>query len=58
MNNFPRWMVLSILVALAALCYAIGFRAGAGIFLILGAFFELAFWFKLIRRGRPGTSDQ
>ena len=52
MNRLPRWLVLSILVVLAALCYAIGFSAGAGVFLLLGGCFELAFWFKFIRR-RP-----
>jgi hypothetical protein len=52
MSSLPRWLVLSILIALAVLCYAIGFNAGAGLFLIIGGCFELAFWFKLIRRDR------
>lgn len=52
MSNLPRWLVLSILIALAVLCYAIGFNPGAGIFLLVGVGFELAFWFKLLRRDR------
>ena len=34
---------------LALLCYAIGFPAGSGGFIILGALLELFFWFRILR---------
>lgn len=45
-----RWLLLGVFALLALGCYAIGFGAGALIFLVLGAVAELLFWYKLLRR--------
>ena len=36
-------------LALAFGCYFIGSLAGFGLFFVLGAVFELTFWFKLLK---------
>ncbi|MEM7358371.1 MAG: hypothetical protein AAF431_04710 [Pseudomonadota bacterium] len=49
MGKFPRWLILSLLIGAAVLCYIIGFTPGMGLFLILGMVFELSFWVKVFR---------
>jgi len=50
MNKAPRWLILTLLIIAAVVCYMLGFQIGLGLFLFLGAAFELAFWFKLFKR--------
>ena len=47
-----RNLILLLLVAGAATCYAIGFMIGLWLLIAVGAIFELAFWFKLLVYGR------
>ena len=47
-----RYLVLLLLLAAAAVSYAVGFTAGFWLLIGLGAAFELAFWFQLFSRRR------
>lgn len=50
----PTWLrrhgVSLALIALAVICYAVGYRKGSVLALILGVLFELGFWMRLWRR--------
>jgi uncharacterized membrane protein YadS len=39
------------LVLIAAFCYAIGYRKGSILAIILGVVIEIFFWSRLLRRG-------
>jgi hypothetical protein len=47
MNTFKKWLILILLLLGAAVSYGSGFSEGAVGFIILGAVFELSFWFGL-----------
>jgi hypothetical protein len=42
-----RYLTLLLLLAAAAISYAIGFAAGVWLFLVVGVIFELSFWVGL-----------
>ncbi len=44
MKPFYRWSILILLITAAIGCYAIGFIAGAGLFIVIGLVFEFLFW--------------
>ena len=44
-------MLLALLTG-AVVSYSVGFMAGFGLFLALGALLELAFWYQLLRGKR------
>ena len=50
----PAWLrrhgVSLALIALAMICYAVGYRKGSALALILGMLFELGFWMRFWRR--------
>jgi len=49
-----RYLVLLLLFAGAATSYIVGFKIGFWMLIVVGAIFELAFWFELLfRRRRP-----
>jgi len=50
MNTLPRWLVLCTLIGAAILSYIFGFKQGLGLFLVLGAVFEIGFWLKLFKK--------
>jgi hypothetical protein len=47
-----RYWTLLLLFAGAAVSYAAGFMVGFGLFIAVGAVFELAFWYRLFKRTR------
>ncbi|NMP31279.1 hypothetical protein HII17_06875 [Thalassotalea sp. M1531] len=47
MTNFTRFTVLILLIVVAIICYGVGSSSGMALFFILGACFELAFWFGI-----------
>ncbi|TAG77691.1 MAG: hypothetical protein EAZ24_07365 [Burkholderiales bacterium] len=47
-----RHVVLIVLIALAIVFYAIGFKKGSMIAFALGFLFELGFWARLFRSDR------
>lgn len=49
MAGEPRWLILTLLLMAAVGCYLVGFNIGFGLFLFLGAAFELVFWVELFR---------
>ena len=49
MKPFYRWSILIFLIIAAIGCYAMGFIAGAGFFIIIGLIFELLFWLGLFK---------
>ena len=51
MNNWLRRHGVSLaLIALAMICYSVGYRKGSALALILGVLFELGFWMRFWRR--------
>lgn len=42
-----RYLLLFLLLAAAAISYAIGFGAGVWLFLVVGVIFEISFWVRL-----------
>jgi fucose permease len=46
-----RHGILIALVVLAAFFYAIGYRKGSTLAIILAVIFEIFFWARLLRRG-------
>ena len=47
-----RYWILLALIAGAVVSYGVGSMAGFGLFLGIGAIFELAFWRELFKRRR------
>ena len=47
MNTYIKWLILILLLVGASVSYGSGFSEGAWGFIILGALFELSFWFGL-----------
>jgi hypothetical protein len=47
MNTFKKWLILILMAIGAAFSYRVGFSGGLWGFIILGAVFELTFWFGL-----------
>jgi hypothetical protein len=45
-----RHGILILLIAIAIICYAIGFRKGSTLAIVLGVSFEMFFWARLLRR--------
>lgn len=43
-----RPLTLLLLLAAAAISYAIGFAAGVWLFLVVGGIFEISFWVRLL----------
>ena len=43
------WILLALAVA-AVVSYSVGFMVGLGLFVAVGAVFELAFWLQLFTR--------
>ena len=52
MPFFKRNGLTIACLLLALLCYAIGFPAGSGGFIILGALLEVFFWLRVLRVNR------
>jgi len=52
-----RYRVILMLLVAAAISYAIGFMLGFWLLVLLGAAFEMAFWFQLLFRRRRQSSD-
>lgn len=50
MNSFTRWLILAALIIAAIACYSYGSSTGLFVFIIIGAIFELAFWFGIFSR--------
>ncbi len=50
MNALSRWLVTTILLILALICYAIGSAVGIGIVVFLGVIFELLFWHRILHK--------
>lgn len=50
----PAWLrrhgVLLALLAMALICYAVGYRKGSTLAIVLGVLFELGFWLGFWRR--------
>lgn len=50
----PAWLrrhgVSLALIALAFICYSVGYRKGSVFALVLGVVFELGFWLRFWRR--------
>jgi hypothetical protein len=42
-----------VLLLVAIICYAVGFRKGSMLAVVLGMMFELGFWFKMLRTQPP-----
>jgi hypothetical protein len=51
-----RYGVMIALVVIALICYAVGYKKGSTLAIILGVIFEGGFWFKLIRDDRAKRS--
>jgi len=47
MNTLIKWLILILFIVGAAVSYRAGFSESAWGFVILGAAFELSFWFGL-----------
>ena len=47
-----RYWILLALITAAVISYSVGFMVGVGLFVAVGAVFELAFLFALFRRRR------
>jgi len=47
-----RYWILLALISAAVVSYSVGFMVGLGLFMVVGAAFELAFWFQLFKRRR------
>jgi len=43
-----RYRVILMLLVAAAISYAVGFTLGFWLLILIGAAFELAFWFELL----------
>ena len=50
-----RYGVMALLVVAALICYAIGYRKGSVIALLLGVGFEIAMWVRVARWPGRGT---
>jgi hypothetical protein len=50
MNSFTRWIILAVLIGAAIACYSYGSLKGLFVFIIVGAIFELAFWFGVFSK--------
>lgn len=49
----PRTIILILLLVIASICYLTGFTYGAGVLIVFGLLFELAFWIKLFTIDKP-----
>lgn len=56
MNGITRWVILIILIVSAITCYAYGNSTGVWGFVIVGAIFELAFWFGVFSKKEKSNS--
>lgn len=50
MNSFTRWFILFALIVAAIASYSYGSSTGLFVFIIIGAIFELAFWFGVFSK--------
>ena len=50
-----RYAVMALLIVGALICYAIGYRKGSVIALLLGVGFEIAMWIRVARWPGRGT---
>ncbi|ATC95668.1 hypothetical protein [Pseudoalteromonas tunicata] len=53
MKLLMKWCILIGLLTLALVFYSAGSVEGGIIFFVLGALFEIAFWFKLMKVNKP-----
>ena len=53
MSLLLKWVILIGLLMLALVFYSAGSVKGGALFFILGALFEIAFWFKLFNVNKP-----
>lgn len=57
MNSVLKWLIFSALIIAAITCYSYGNSTGSFIFVIIGAGFELAFWFGLLSTKKKQSSS-
>lgn len=50
MNSFTRRLILAALTVAAIVCYSYGSSFGLSALIIIGAIFELAFWFGMFSK--------
>jgi hypothetical protein len=50
MNSFSKGLILAALILAAIICYSYGSSTGLFAFIIIGAIFELAFWFGIFSK--------
>lgn len=48
-----RHFITTLLLVAALLCYWLGAGRGGSMLLVLGVVFELAFWLRALRKGKP-----
>ncbi|TAG44808.1 MAG: hypothetical protein EAZ30_16770 [Betaproteobacteria bacterium] len=54
---FRRYGVMIALILIALVCYAVGYKKGSTLAIILGVVFECFFWIKFIRGDRAKRSS-
>ncbi|TAF99055.1 MAG: hypothetical protein EAZ43_16575 [Betaproteobacteria bacterium] len=54
---FQRHGVMVALILIALVCYAVGYKKGSTLAIVLGIAFECAFWVKLARGDRAKRSS-
>jgi len=57
MNSFTKWLILAALIIAAIACYSYGSSTGLFVFIIIGAIFELAFWFGVFSKKDKHSSS-
>lgn len=55
MKMTVRWLILAGLIMMSLVFYSVSFVAGGTVFLVLGALFEMAFWFGLLESDKPSA---
>ena len=55
MKMTVRWLILVGLIMMSLVFYSASFVAGGTAFLVLGALFEMAFWFGLLKSDKPSA---
>ena len=57
MNSFTEWVILAALILAALTCYSYGSSTGLFVFILIGALFELAFWFGIFSKKDKHSSS-
>jgi len=57
MKIFHKWLIIAALLFAALTSYSYGFSEGVFIFIVLGAVFELAFWFEILSEKQPANNS-